>query len=125
MRKALINLESTLVDGKRIVRPYASELIEGLKEEGFQVFIITSAGIEYAKRLYEMLGLPSVHGFLVKGLINLSYEDIVIDSNPSFMKMHVGYCIYPWSSEDERQKEDTELYRVLNEIKSNGEYPAG
>ncbi|GAG42992.1 unnamed protein product [marine sediment metagenome] len=117
MKKAFITLEGTLVHTDSYqYRPGASYLINALKDRNYQVFIMTDKGVEYARRWHEMLGLASVHGFVLKSSVGNADSDIVIDSDPSFMKRHTGRCIKPWNPNEEDAMDDVTLSRIADEI---------
>lgn len=117
MKKIFITLEDVLVDPSGVLRPYTTELIEGLLELNFQVFIWSSRGMEYAKRMHEKLGIPAVHGFFVKGAVDRGDVDLVIDTDPSFMKRYNGYCVNEWNSLRYEHKTAEQLKDVLNKVR--------
>ena len=123
MKKAFITLEDTLVDTSNYEpRPGSNELIYTLRDCGYQVFIMSERGSEFAKRWHEMMHLPAVAGFQQKADIRRDDPDLVIDSVPAFMTKFVGYCVRPWNV---NMLNDIELSNISSKIRKEGEYPAG
>jgi len=100
MKNIFITLEDVIIDVHGVPRPNANQFIKDLVGLEHKIYIWSDLGIEYARRVHEKLGLPEVHGFMLRGGIDRQSIDYVIDCNPTFMKRYPGVCIPEWNSED-------------------------
>ena len=116
MKKVFVSLEGVLIDNNGQTRPGSHSFVHSLMGNGAQVFIITTHGMEYARRLWEKVALPQVTGFMPKNTLLRNDIDFVVDTDPSFMKSYMGVCIQEWNSQSEGSKDDETLYKILPKL---------
>ena len=110
------DVQGTLLAGS-VPRPYVREVFLDLGTRGHDVHLWSSAGVGYAERAAELLGVSDlVLGCWSKFAPPPFRVDYVVDDHPDFAEHHGGYAIVPF----EGDPEDRELRKVPGAIEATG-----
>ncbi len=82
-----VDVDLTLVDASQNLLPGAREALERLKEEGCHLFLWSSCGVDYCRKVAGLHGMTDLfEGFCAK-------PDIVIDDMPSTCASPFSYNV--------------------------------
>jgi len=108
------DVQGTLFAGS-MPRPCVREVFLELGVRGHDVHLWSSAGVNYAERAAEILGVGDlVLGCWSKYAPPPFRMDYVVDDHPDFAECHGGYAIAPF----EGDPEDRELWKVPEAIEA-------